>query len=290
MLRAALAAFAAAVASGPGAHAITKELYTTNSVCRQRYCVNPAFPALTEIPRLEGLKWFKRNRSAISPWMEFCGSMVDYDPAVPEAANVSRLARYMQAMEDKRQGLPVLDDALPVLQPVLREAVAQHDKEALKMYFYHLAGMGIEPWDHTVPARVSHNPTRPCARSVARMVCFTFFPQALPTLLEGQEVPYLRPCRNSCENYLEACGVECCDDGVTCVWDALRPRDDAETTAVNTAKRTQGLGGREVLLQTGYIDAAGPCLQCTGGSPAGAGAAAALVLLVLQLWAYEAAP
>merc|ERR1719401_513146 len=110
------------------------------------------------------------------------------------------------------------------------------------MYFYHLSGLGIEAWDHTEPSEDSFHPLRPCARSVARMACFTLFPKASNFASNGGEVSYVRPCRSSCENYVKACNVECCDEGVTCVW-GINPD-------VNAEKRTLGVDGQTVLLET----------------------------------------
>merc|ERR1719326_964215 len=127
--------------------------------------------------------------------MDFCGAFVDYDLSVKAPS----------------QGNGFTGTATEAV-------VAQQDGEAAKLYFYHLSGMGIEPWDHTKPEAESTHPLRPCARSVAQMVCHTVFPRALPSVKLYQETSYTRPCRTSCENYIQACNVECCDEGVQCVW------------------------------------------------------------------------
>mmetsp|Transcript_23058 Transcript_23058/g.50589 ORF Transcript_23058/g.50589 Transcript_23058/m.50589 type:complete len:236 (+) Transcript_23058:148-855(+) len=234
-----LAVLIAALALGTGVDAITRELYTTNAVCKQRYCVNPVFPALQELPNLELARWKKHSLSNVSQWMEFCGPFVNYDPAIQQRAE-SEVQQDVAQTYDKHVHFGVQD------------LVVKSDRDAAKMYFFHLSGMGIEAWDHTKPEEESSHPLRLCARSVARMTCQTYFPRALPNLLLLEETSYARPCRSSCESYVQACNVECCDEGVQCVWDE------------SAGKRTMGVDGKEVLLETGYVDAVSPSLQCTG--------------------------
>mmetsp|Transcript_19590 Transcript_19590/g.51956 ORF Transcript_19590/g.51956 Transcript_19590/m.51956 type:complete len:249 (+) Transcript_19590:92-838(+) len=233
--------------AGSGAEAIVRELYSTNAVCKQQYCVNPVFPSLAQLPEMERGRWQKRTLSNVSQFMEFCGGLIDYDVALP-LLNVTNAT--VQVVAPPGGGPAVLRAFDPV-----HEAAKQQDRLAAKQYFYHLAGMGIEAWDHTEPAQVSHHPLRPCARSVARLACYTHFPKALPSLRDGMEVSYLRPCRSSCESYVQECGVECCDESVRCAWSS---EDGGEE------RRIQVAGGQEVLLRTGYVDAAGPSTTCTG--------------------------
>merc|ERR1719240_1868122 len=118
------------------------------------------------------------------------------------------------------------------------------DKKATKMYAYHLAGMGVEIWDHPDPFEESPHPLRPCARAVAKLACYTYFPKAYHTSPELQEVFYIRPCRNACTSFLEACSVECCDESVQCAFE--REREDANGT---------------LFLDTGYVNTDGPSLS-----------------------------
>merc|ERR1719468_433006 len=142
----------------------------------------------------------------------------------------------------------------------LEDLVRGIDQKASRAYFLHLAGMGLEPWEFMDPDRASGHPLQPCARTVARLTCFTYFPLAFPNLKEGQEMRYVRPCKNSCENYIQACNVDCCDEGVSCVWDSF-----AGKGTDGMAKTTRDGEGNTVLLETGYSNVDGPCLQCTGG-------------------------
>lgn len=234
-----LAALIVVLALGTEVDAITRELYTTNAVCKQRFCVNPVFPALHELPSLEVARWSKHRLANVSQWMEFCGSFVNYDPAIPQRAQSEGQQDVLQTY-DKSQHYGAQDQ------------VIKQDRDAAKMYFFHLSGMGIEAWDHTKPEEESTHPLRLCARSVARLTCQTYFPRALPSVALLEETSYSRPCRSSCESYVKECNVECCDEGVQCVWDE------------SAGKRTRGTDGREVVLDTGYVDAASPSLQCTG--------------------------
>mmetsp|Transcript_4662 Transcript_4662/g.10945 ORF Transcript_4662/g.10945 Transcript_4662/m.10945 type:complete len:248 (-) Transcript_4662:34-777(-) len=234
------------------AQAITRELYSTNAVCKQRRCVNPIFPGLGDVPELTKRRWTKHSLENVSRWMEFCGGIVDYDPALPLVHGSSLLERFMRSSVQEHGGLGVGGAHMA---SATEDAVRQLDNQALRTYFYHLSGVGIEAWDHTEPMQDSYHPLRPCARSVAKLSCYTYFPKATESLASGASVSYLRPCRNACESYVQACDVDCCDESVTCTWNEY---------GNETAKVTQDIHGGSVLLQTGYADQAGPALQCTG--------------------------
>lgn len=237
------------------AQAITKELYTTNAVCKQQYCINPVFPGLGDLPQLESKRWMKHSVGNVSSWLEFCHDIVDYDLALPESNGTSMLQRYLEARTAMREHGAL--EGLPQMMSPTEEIVRNMDKQALKTYFMHLSAMGIEAWDHTDPMKDSEHPLRPCARSVARLTCFTYFPRAYSTVADGTQMGYTRPCKNACQSYLEACNVDCCDDSASCVWDKL--------AADGTSRTTQDVSGNSVLLETGYVDANGPSFQCTGG-------------------------
>merc|ERR1719491_1196740 len=115
------------------------------------------------------------------------------------------------------------------------------DRAAARRYFIHLAGMGIDGWEHESPASPSTLPLRGCARSVAKLVCYTFFPKANPKFPALARTDYIRPCKNSCENYLKECGVDCCDQSLQCVWGGA---------AGGRARVSQSAGGQKVLVQT----------------------------------------
>lgn len=243
------------------ADALIEELYTTNSVCRERYCINPVFPAMDKLPAMEEMRWQKRALGNVSKFMGFCGSFVDYDPSVA-VANTSK-----EAMEARREslqerlakGIPVRFDEVDSAKNAVEDVVMAMDRAAARRYFFHLAGMGIDGWEHQSPADSSTLPLRRCARSVAKLVCFTFFPKANPKFPVEARTEYVRPCRSSCETYLKDCGVDCCDQSLQCTWGG---------EAGGRPRRTESESGQPLMLQTGYYDAAAPCEHCTGAAAA----------------------
>lgn len=221
------------------AEAISQEWYTTNLVCQQKYCVNPVFPGLKKLAMLEGTRWIKHSLKEMAPFMKFCPNFVDYDPALPsrDYSNVFNLTAH-----------------------TFEDIVREQDNEAAKLYFYHLQGMGIEAWEHAYPDKESHLPMQPCARTVARMACFLYFPKANPIVPNGGETRFLPPCRSSCENYVHTCGVECCDGSAT-----------AESCVVRNPVVTQGATiNSEMQISMGYYDEEGPSDLCTGTAAPGA--------------------
>lgn len=278
-----------AVSAAPTWAAI-HELYTTNAVCVAKYCVNPVFPGLAELPSLQNQSWTKQSLANISNLMSFCGKVVDYDVAI-SLVNVSssgvntesNLLQSSRSLQERfARGDVVMDAEAMASGDAVKDAVLAADRLATRQYFYHLQGMGIEPWEQQDPMAESSHPLRPCARTVARMVCSTFFPQAPSFVADGQEVEYLTPCQSSCQSYVDTCGVTCCDEGVTCAWDA-----DSPVT-------TQGVGGRQVLISTGYAkdargeDAAATCTGASGAAaPRGSGASAVIALLLAALTVRE---
>jgi hypothetical protein len=249
----------AAVLVPLGTQAIVQELYTTNAVCRQNSCVNPIFPGLQDLPKLEAQEWRKYNLDNVSSFMQFCKPFVQYDVALP-VKNASMRDRVDVVLKEARAGTPVELSDVPTYPNQLRELVVFQERLATKMYFMHLSALGMEPWDHTDPAEESYLPKRHCARSIAKLLCETYFTQAIPTLPVGSPNSYTRPCRSSCEGYVKACDVECCDESVTCVWDGTTPGNISATTP----RKTMDVDGKTVLLEMGYPDFQGPSMQCTG--------------------------
>lgn len=255
----------------PGARGFVRELFTTNAVCAPRYCVNPVFPALEQLPDMEARRWAKQTTANVSRFMSFCGRAIDYDIAVPMvgkgASPMAGLAvrqRLEKAQQEFEKGQPGVDyEAAGVADP-LRDSVAMMDRAAARSFFLHLSGMGIEAWDHADPFEDTSSLLSSCAKSVAELACYTHFPKAASALLDGQEVEYRRPCRSSCQSYLQACGVQCCDEGVSCVWGGAAAAATGGAAASQGPVRTMGQGGAEVLLQAGYVDAEGPHWSCTG--------------------------
>jgi len=167
---------------------LTREmLYTQNSLCRRRYCTNPIFPGLNDLPRLEALQWQCATGSMARPHMDFCKDAVPYDPALPNpVSNATAVNELVKAQEDA----------------------------AMTMFVYHLNGMGYDAWEHEKPSLGDNE----CVKAVWKMVCFTYFPRADAGCKLGQLSSYKRPCSGSCHSYIQKCGVECCDESVQCAF------------------------------------------------------------------------
>lgn len=193
--------------------------YSQNSLCRQNYCVNPIFPGLNDLPRLEQVQWQCATHNMVKTYLDFCSGAVQYSPALPS---------------------PVSKDT-----PV-DELVRAQDDAAMTMFFYHLSGMGYDAWDYQKPVTSDNE----CVRTIWKMTCYTYFPRAEAGCKQGEQSMYKRPCKSSCQNYIAECGVECCDESVSCTF--------AHTKYDQT--------GKLQLLQTGYVDALGPSASCTGSA------------------------
>merc|ERR1719382_1118919 len=129
--------------------------------------------------------------------------------------------------------------------------------------------MGLEAWNLQNPELADD-----CSQSIWRMVCYTYFPRARIGCREGATTTYMRPCQSSCRNYIRACGVECCDESVQCVF-----------------SHQQELEGGVSQLQTGYAEHDGPSSLCTGAAYRAARAPGWLLwALVLAPAAYNSAP
>jgi len=198
--------------------AIHKELYTTNAICRRKYCINPIFPGLEDLHRLDKAKWVCATLQKSVPSMEFCKGAINYNPAFPSPADGGTS---------------------------LAQLVRKQEQAAITMYAYHLSGMGVEYWDHTRPDLDDDD----CIKSVWRMACYTYFPKSGVGCKEGEETKYLRPCQSSCFNYIRACGVECCDESVQCIFE-----------------HTKTLNSKEKIKTSGYAEHDGPSSMCTGAA------------------------
>jgi len=191
--------------------------YSTNAICRQNNCINPLFPGLTDLAMLESSAWQCQSHSKVRNYLQFCEPVVNYDVAVLS----------------------------PNASAPLQELVAAQEKAAVTMYVMHLAGMNMEAQEYKHPETTSDQ----CVKSVWTMVCNTYFPKAEAGCKSGQRSSYLRPCKNVCGAYLQACDVRCCDEGTRCVFEHQ----------VSLAE-----GGSTTL--TGYSDDLGPSASCTGGT------------------------
>uniref|UniRef100_A0A7S1SD02 FZ domain-containing protein n=1 Tax=Alexandrium catenella TaxID=2925 RepID=A0A7S1SD02_ALECA len=191
--------------------------YSTNAICRQNNCINPIFPGLTDLSMLEASSWQCQSHSKVRKYMQFCEPVVNYNVAVPSPNKSMPLSALVEAQE----------------------------KAAVTMYFYALSGMNMEPQEFKHPEQSGDQ----CVQAVWTMVCNTYFPKAEAGCQDGQGSNYLRPCKNVCGAYLQACDVRCCDEGTRCVFDQQ----------VSLAE-----GGTVQL--TGYSDNLGPSAYCTGGT------------------------
>lgn len=228
-----------ALAAAPTAHAIVEQYYTTNAVCKQKYCVNPVFPGLDQLGSMEKMRWKKFDLEKTVQHLSFCKDYVDYDFALP-VVDYSKVWNFTTH--------------------TLSDQVQAQEADAAKLFFFHVSAMGLDAWDYPKPEETSAMPMSDCVRAIARMACFTYLPQANPNLQQGMETRYLKPCKSSCENYVKECNVECCDDSVQCVFS--RPSKEVSSAV------TRGLVEPSSLVQVdaGYADYNGPCAQCTGGA------------------------
>jgi len=218
--------------------------FSQNQICRQNACVNPITPGLNDLARLELIAWQCVNSSLPRQYLTFCKKAINYETVLP-APNAS--------------GLTV--DVM---------IKAQEDAAATS-YFYHLNAMGYDPWENADPSKA----VDPCVRKAWELACFTYFPKAVAGCRPGESTPYLRPCMDTCSDFMQSCNVECCDESPQCVFN--------HTVVVNGVS----------MLQTGYVDADGPAALCTGGMHYGASSslsapiALILGLLGLQFIAHE---
>lgn len=174
-----------------------REIFTSNAVCTQKYCINPIFPGLKDLGRLESSRWVCSTHDKVGSLLSFCKGAVDYAPSLPSLDQTTDVATLVKAQE----------------------------KAAITAFAFHLSGMGIEALDHTRPSEDEDE----CIKSTWKLVCYTYFPKAERGCKEGQEGRYLRPCQNSCGSYVQQCGVECCDESVQCVFDHERPVNKTST-------------------------------------------------------------
>ncbi|CAD7945208.1 unnamed protein product [Amoebophrya sp. A120] len=200
------------------AMAIHKEMFTTNAVCSAQHCINPVFPGLEDTYLNAKKKWScQMLEDAAEGGLDFCSGVVNYNPSLPVPATSKSVA----------------------------ELVKQQEQEAMTTFFLHLNAMGLEAWDHSRPM----DSIDPCIQSVWRMACYTHFPKAQQDCQKDQEVDYVRPCRSSCSNYVNFCGVTCCDESVACVFE-----------------HSKDIGNNEVIQTVGYSPHDGPSMFCTGSA------------------------
>lgn len=221
----------------PAAGGSGSSFFTSNPVCVQKQCTNPMTPGLMDMPRLESVIWQCTKPTDVRQHLQFCKSAINYDPAVPTGTNSS---------------------------VALDKIVASQDGAASTMFFYHLSALGYEAWDYQRPNETAE----PCVRRVYELTCFTYFPKNQGGCSAGDQVPYIRPCRDTCEGYLKACEVQCCDESTQCVFQ-------------------EKLDGGGVL--SGYVDEDGPSALCTGTSPSGSSRLRVPIAMLLALFGLQVA-
>jgi len=163
-----------------------REAYTTNAICGKKNCINPVFPGMEDLHRLQQAKFVCSSLHKTSSHMGFCRNAITYDPALPVPSGGSASVKSL---------------------------VQRQDNAASTMFYYHLSGLGLEAWDYQKPEFADD-----CVKSIWRMVCYTYFPRAEIGCQDGAFTNYIRPCQSSCQNYVRSCGVECCDESVQCVF------------------------------------------------------------------------
>jgi len=191
--------------------------YSTNAICRQNNCINPVFPGLSDLELLEDFQWQCTSSESVREYLSFCKDAVNYDAAIPSPTSNTTLQALVQAQ----------------------------DTAAVTSYFYHLAGLNLEALNYKHPEDSDND----CVRETWKMVCHTYFPKAEAGCTSGTASKYMRPCKNVCESYVDACQVHCCDESAKCVFEA-------------TVKLADGT----LKTETGYVDQEGPSSTCTGAA------------------------
>lgn len=216
----------------------------------ERGCVNPIFPGLNSLSGLSTSTWTKISQSEVINFISFCKDVVNYDTGVLK----------LDASEKTYPDFITVDS--DYIHSKKHVAYAQ-DVAASTAYFFHLNAMAfLEPWDHQYPFQTVTGSTlgtdgtnqyvaeidRACARTAAYLACYTYFPKAPTATAFGADMTYLRPCESSCNNFKTVCKIQCCDEGVKCVFDY------------------SNYSGDDGSIVTGYYDADGPSEYCTGSA------------------------
>mmetsp|Transcript_82943 Transcript_82943/g.173666 ORF Transcript_82943/g.173666 Transcript_82943/m.173666 type:complete len:537 (-) Transcript_82943:30-1640(-) len=209
------------VADAFQAPVVNPQGYSDNPICHQHRCVNPIFPGLQDLPNLESDSWQCSQRPAVEAQLRFCYGAVQYDVALPQSDEAS-----------------------------VGALVQQQENVAIMAFRYHLAALNLDAWEYQSPNETDDA----CVRSIWRLACETYLPKSQQNCQVGASTPFLRPCRTSCETYISACGVQCCDESVRCVFHHPAAED-------STADKTKNAS--ELV---GYYDADAPSAYCTGSS------------------------
>eukprot|EP00397_Hematodinium_sp_SG-2012_P025227 GEMP01026336.1.p1 GENE.GEMP01026336.1~~GEMP01026336.1.p1 ORF type:complete len:425 (+),score=92.63 GEMP01026336.1:270-1544(+) len=213
-----LLGFGALCTSGAVSGAARKgEVYSTNAMCLKSNCVNPIFPALRLAGAMVMEEQETRGWACADDWKSvrqassFCSRAIDYPFSVPTGGKV-------------------------------QDHLVDADHKAILAFTSHLNGIGLDAWDHPEPWAPN---THACVQSVWRLTCNTYFPKCSAI----NAAQYLRPCRSACEDFVNTCAVECCDEGVKCVFSHTEVMEDGEVET------------------KGYVNHVGPSVLCTGSAP-----------------------
>eukprot|EP00927_Polykrikos_kofoidii_P015062 TRINITY_DN16689_c0_g2_i2.p1 TRINITY_DN16689_c0_g2~~TRINITY_DN16689_c0_g2_i2.p1 ORF type:complete len:293 (-),score=34.48 TRINITY_DN16689_c0_g2_i2:115-918(-) len=217
-----------------------QRVYTVNKMCLTRHCLNPIFPAMQRYHENVFSTNLQRKWGCVSnheAWKStrFCGRVISAYPIA----------------------LPLEGDAISNNVSQETSYLLQQDREAINAYVAHLSGMGLDFWSYTKPWEADE-----CIASVWRLACYTHFPRC-NVLQSGK---YLKPCKSSCQSYISACMVECCDEGVKC----------------NFAHKKMFADGT-MSLEEGFDTHDGPSPYCTGSAIPLAGRPFSVILLLVQL-------
>mmetsp|Transcript_5972 Transcript_5972/g.10847 ORF Transcript_5972/g.10847 Transcript_5972/m.10847 type:complete len:232 (-) Transcript_5972:62-757(-) len=215
-------AFAAKTSSQSSQRSQKPAGYTKDPVCIQNNCVNPLLPALEEfgssvLEDYDAKPWKCLESSSdgvlflrgnLTGHASFCADVISsYSFAVPEGG-------------------------------AGHEVLQAQTQRAVSSYVAHLRGLGKDFWEFQKPWEEDE-----CIQAVWKMACFTHFPRCN----ENDKAKYLRPCASACQGYLEACQVNCCDDGAKCTFTHHKRMSDGSTS-----------------IQKGYDHHTGPSPYCTG--------------------------
>lgn len=222
-----------------------QEFYTTNTACLPNYCMNPVIPGLMFLGE-NVLDAHKKQ-----PWA--CAGIENTKVLFKLGGFCSRIiASYPFSIPKPATGSNITEAG----------SIQMQSRKALETYVGHMSGMGFDFWDYTKPWETEDA----CIQQVWKMSCYTHFPRCN----EINKGVYLPPCRSSCDNYLNKCRVQCCDEGVQCTFTHAKKMPDGT-----------------VKYEHGYPDHEGPSPLCTGSwarrSVSGAATAVFLGLLA-SIW------
>eukprot|EP00451_Oxyrrhis_marina_P001133 CAMPEP_0204271426 /NCGR_PEP_ID=MMETSP0468-20130131/19846_1 /ASSEMBLY_ACC=CAM_ASM_000383 /TAXON_ID=2969 /ORGANISM="Oxyrrhis marina" /LENGTH=469 /DNA_ID=CAMNT_0051247095 /DNA_START=131 /DNA_END=1540 /DNA_ORIENTATION=- len=207
---------------------LAREAFTTNAACLKNNCINPVFPGLEQMTVNQNKEWTCADRSNASATMDFCKGLIDYDFALPAGDTVA--------------------------------GIRTQETAALTQYFFHISAMGIDAWG-------ARSVQGECYQSIQKMTCWSMFPKCAEGKKAGEKTAYVKPCMSSCQNYVRACNVECCDESVQCVFEHKKLINSTNGTVVT-------------VTTTGYDANEGPSPTCTGAAGGLRGVAAILMGLL----------